>query len=278
MTDAGMGPGHGQFVWYELSSPDIAASKTFYKAVFGWETAAPPGAGSAYSFFLAKGVPVAGLNYLPESARRMGASPQWTGYVAVSDVDWAAQRAKELGGSIFVPPSDIPGVSRFTVIADPEGANLILSKGLGQGDEISQRRPAASPIVWHELNTSAPEKALTFYDGLLGWHEPDKSDFSQSDYRVFSEGSETIGGIAAKPNNWKRAFWRYYIQMTGIEAGVKRVLENGGKIYQAPFLLPSGAWVAFCADPGGAIFALMDTAVRVVVGCYSPRNPTQKGV
>jgi hypothetical protein len=52
----------------------------------------------------------------------------WLPYVAVDDVDSTTDRVEELGGRIFVPPSDIPGVGRFSVTADPTGASIALYK------------------------------------------------------------------------------------------------------------------------------------------------------
>jgi hypothetical protein len=43
-------------------------------------------------------------------------------YFAVGDADTIAARARELGGSLKVAPTDIPNVGRFSVIQDPQGA------------------------------------------------------------------------------------------------------------------------------------------------------------
>ncbi|MFY9874472.1 MAG: hypothetical protein WAL20_02320, partial [Rhodomicrobium sp.] len=47
-----------------------------------------------------------------------------------------------------------------------------------------------------------------------------------------------------------------------------------GQILNGPFILPSGASAVHCRDPQGAIFALIDTRVRVSVGCYKARDPS----
>jgi hypothetical protein len=49
----------------------------------------------------------------------------------VDDVDDRAAKVKELGGTVCVPPTDIPNVGRFCVINDPTGAavSLITLKG-----------------------------------------------------------------------------------------------------------------------------------------------------
>jgi hypothetical protein len=49
-------------------------------------------------------------------------------YIEHSDVDKAATMAKELGGQMFVPPTDIPNVGRFSVFADPTGAHFAIYK------------------------------------------------------------------------------------------------------------------------------------------------------
>ncbi|MEO8071863.1 MAG: VOC family protein [Acidobacteriota bacterium] len=43
-------------------------------------------------------------------------------YIAVDDVDAAAEKVTELGGSVRVPPTDILNTGRFCVINDPTGA------------------------------------------------------------------------------------------------------------------------------------------------------------
>jgi predicted enzyme related to lactoylglutathione lyase len=49
----------------------------------------------------------------------------WMVYFAVEDVDASAARVTELGGTVSVPPSDIPP-GRFSVVTDPHGAVLSL--------------------------------------------------------------------------------------------------------------------------------------------------------
>jgi predicted enzyme related to lactoylglutathione lyase len=47
-------------------------------------------------------------------------------YITVANCDERAARAAQLGGNIRVPPTDIPNVGRFSVIADPQGAAFSL--------------------------------------------------------------------------------------------------------------------------------------------------------
>jgi uncharacterized glyoxalase superfamily protein PhnB len=51
----------------------------------------------------------------------------WSVTFAVDDADEVANKARELGGTVLVPPVDAPWV-RMTVIADPQGATFIANK------------------------------------------------------------------------------------------------------------------------------------------------------
>jgi len=42
----------------------------------------------------------------------------------VDDVDATARQVETLGGKLLRPPEDIPGIGRFCVVQDPQGATL----------------------------------------------------------------------------------------------------------------------------------------------------------
>jgi len=47
----------------------------------------------------------------------------------VNDVAATFDRVAALGGQPFVPPTDIPGIGRFAIAADPTGATFALYQG-----------------------------------------------------------------------------------------------------------------------------------------------------
>jgi predicted enzyme related to lactoylglutathione lyase len=110
----------GAFCWNELSAGNTAKAGPFYEGLFGWtrqEIALP----HPYTRFLLGGREVAGMYPLPpEQAEAMPAS--WMVYFAVTDCDGSARTAERLGGSVHVGPQDIPGVGRFAMLRDPQGA------------------------------------------------------------------------------------------------------------------------------------------------------------
>jgi uncharacterized protein len=268
-----MGNSWGRFVWYELAATDVEGAKAFYSSVLGWRSQNAPSAGSAYSFFIAKDMPVAGLIELPAGARGAGAPPQWVGYVEVEDVDAAAGRVKKLGGSLHIPPTGVPGVSRFSVIADPQGATLALVKGEGQRQEQPAKPGAPGRVAWHELLAGDLEKAFAFYSELLGWQKGDAYTGPLGTYQQFSTGAEAIGGMFARPEMSPMSQWLYYFSVGDIEPAAKRVEACGGQIFYGPVIVPGGARIVHCMDPQGALFALIDWRVRAAIACYAPGAP-----
>jgi predicted enzyme related to lactoylglutathione lyase len=51
-------------------------------------------------------------------------TPRWNVSFWVADSDQAAAKAQELGGTVVLPPMDVPA-GRFTIVADPRGAAFI---------------------------------------------------------------------------------------------------------------------------------------------------------
>ncbi len=144
-----MSPTHGAFVWYELMTSDVAAAKSFYADVNGWDLQEMPMPGMTYTIANAGGTAVAGLMALPDQVRDAGGRPGWIGYVAVDDVDAGAAAFARDGGMVHRAPDDIPGVGRFAVVADPQGAVLCLFKG-------SDPEPAApQPLMTRPPGTPA---------------------------------------------------------------------------------------------------------------------------
>ncbi len=112
----------GAVTWLELTTADPERARTFYSGLFGWEAELQPIGGAEYTTFSMQGRPVAGMMLPPEELG--GGPPLWTVYFAVEDCDRSAERTRELGGEIRVPPTDVPGIGRFAALEDPQGAGF----------------------------------------------------------------------------------------------------------------------------------------------------------
>jgi predicted enzyme related to lactoylglutathione lyase len=250
---------HGKFIWCELMTHDTAAAADFYKSVVGWTTddmtveGLPP-----YTIFNADGVGVAGLMDFPAELEGQGIPPNWTGYVAVDDVDQTVKDVAAAGGTVRRPPEDIPTVGRFAVIADPHGAVICVMTPFPM-ENPPPNLPASTPghVGWHELFAGNGEEAFAFYSRLFGWTKDHDMDMGPMGvYRIFAEHGTQIGGMMTKPENVPMPFWGYYFNVPALDAAVETATARGAKVLNGPMEVPGGSWIVQATDPQGAYFCL----------------------
>jgi hypothetical protein len=120
-----IGATHGgplnQFCWPELTSPDPVSSVAFYSGLLGWGTKPESGFEEAQYIEWRLGNSSFGGLLPMRGDMWKGVPPHWMMYVTVADCDERAAKAKELGATICVPPTDIPNVGRFSVLTDAQG-------------------------------------------------------------------------------------------------------------------------------------------------------------
>jgi len=244
----------GQFAWYELLTTNMEAATTFYGDVVGWSMQDASTPEIPYRLFTAGDGPVSGLMALPPDALKMGATPRWVGYVGVDDVDVTVVRLKQLGGAVYVPPTD-SNIGRISIVADPQTATLALVRGL-KFDTGANDPEAPGRVGWHELLATDWKKAFAFYSELLGWQKAETEASPMDSYQLFAAGGRMVGGIFTKLARVPVPFWLYYFNVADIMVALRRVKARGGRVVQGPVELPGGTWIARCIDPQGAMFAL----------------------
>lgn len=117
---------HGTLCWADLSTPDAKRAQDFYSGLLGWQFMRDEKDPSGYlhikngEHFIG-GVP-------PAAHRPPGVPPHWLAYFQVDDVDATANKAKEMGAKMFLPPMSMEGVGRMSVMADPQGAVFAIFK------------------------------------------------------------------------------------------------------------------------------------------------------
>jgi uncharacterized protein len=248
----------GRFVWHELMTTDPRAAIAFYTEVIGWKAQefdqkiGP----EPYTMWLASQGPLGGVMTLPEEAKKMGAPPHWLGHVDVDDVDKTVALAKAKGGQVFVPPTAIPGVGTFSVIADPQGAVLSVFKPEQAMEAHDTSKPGE--IGWNELITTDAQAALAFYGELFGWKLLQEMDMGPAGkYLIYGQGDKHYGGMMTKtPDMPMPPAWIYYINADDLDAALARATSKGGNKLMGPMEVPGGTRVAQLTDPQGAVFAL----------------------
>ncbi len=115
----------GSFSWNELATNDTVRASAFYTGLFGW-TAQVQEEPFSYTTFSNGKRMNAGMLQMTEDWGDV--LPHWMVYFAVEDCDASAEKVKQLGGQLRVPPTDIPPVGRFAVVQDPQGGAFTIIK------------------------------------------------------------------------------------------------------------------------------------------------------
>ena len=256
-----------RFVWHDLMSTDREAALVFYRGLLGWTVQtldlSEMGATGEYHMLHAGGLPFGGAVELDESA---GVPSHWISYVSCADVDAVADRAGELGGTVGVPPMDIPGVGRFAVVLDPQGAAFSPMTALPGSPSAPESSvdgvvPPGCPI-WNELAAEDPEAAASFYAGLLGWGIETAPMEHGGTYTLLSRaaGLPHAGGVFQKSEMVPSSAWIVYFHVTDAAATVAKTGELGGSVLAPVVPVPGIGQVAWLQDPTGAVFAIMEPA------------------
>lgn len=248
----------GKFVWHELMTTDTEGAEAFYRNVVGWSARGSGMPGADYTVFTADGIDAGGMMKLPPAAPH----PGWIGYVHTDDVDAAIARLIQAGGIIRRAAEDIPGIGRFAVVADPQGATFVLFRPSPEMTQPARPPGTMGRAGWHELHAAEWESAFAFYADQFGWTKDAAFDMGpMGTYQLFAAGDGPIGGMMTKTDAVPTPAWLFYFNVPDIDAASARVTTGGGHVLSGPMEVPGGAWIIQCRDPQGAMFALLQPPV-----------------
>ncbi|MFF7790551.1 VOC family protein [Streptomyces sp. NPDC007991] len=115
----------GSLCWLELYTADVPAAAAFYHSVLGLETVGVDFAGGTYTTLTPPGqsedAMFGGLVPLADAGEE---EAHWLPYFEVTDPDGTVARARDLGGTVRMPATDLPDVGRLAKLTDPYGARF----------------------------------------------------------------------------------------------------------------------------------------------------------
>jgi predicted enzyme related to lactoylglutathione lyase len=260
--------------WIDTSQPDPEAAVDFYGGLFGWEfeSVMPPGAPAKYFMGRLRGLEVAAVSSLPESA---APKAMWDTYVAVESADETATKVRAAGGGVVKEPFDVPNAGRMAVLRDPEGAVFCV----WEAREFKGARVVNEPgsLNFNDLRTRDVDGAKGFYGSVFGWETlgleggfeawtlPGYGDHLASDdpdlrKRVAELGGPTgfedvVASLVAIGDDQPDvpAHWGVTFAVDDADAVAAKAEELGGTVVVPPFDAP---WVRMTVltDPQGASF------------------------
>lgn len=244
----------GTFSWTDLTTPDQAAAKQFYSALFGWQfTDMPAGEGVEYSMAAVDGKWVAAISPQPPQQREAGVPAMWNSYITVEDADATAARAAELGATVHAAPFDVLEAGRMAVIQDPQGAWFEIWQARQHIGAGLVNAPGA--LSWNELGTPDAAASTDFYGALLGWTTTPVEGMDPPYLVIRTADGHTNGGMRPPAPPGSSPSWLVYFATTDVDAASAAVTRLGGSVVMEPTDIGI-ARVSVVSDPQGAVFAL----------------------
>lgn len=240
--------------YIELTTPDREAARRFYSALFGWNVVDVPvdDQGNSYLTAELQGDVVAGIGgQLPEDA---GKPAFWGVFLAVDDVDEAAELVELAGGTLEAAPFDVMDLGRMAAVVDPTGARI----NFWQAKTMVGTARASEPCspIWNELTTPDPSLAAEFYVDVLDL-ATETSEIGGTTYTTLATDGGSIAGVVPPMVEGIPPHWSVYFNVKDVDGTVADVADLGGRIISGPFDVPDVGRMAVVSDPQGGMFALM---------------------
>ncbi len=249
----------GRFVWNDLMTKDADHCRAFYTELFNWKTNEMDMGDMGKYTMLLNG---------PDQHGQAGIVPledddvpsHWISYVTVDDVDATLAKVEGWGGTVAVPGVDIPGVGRFGVIQDPQGA-VISPFRSASGEPPIREKKDPGDFRWYELVTEDLPGAKTFYANVFGWTFEESSVGPDGYWIAKRKGDMPVCALMKKPPQMPvAAAWTSYINVEKINETHARALNLGGNEYVEVTKIPNAGYFSMLSDPSGAVFALYENA------------------
>jgi predicted enzyme related to lactoylglutathione lyase len=123
-------------------------------------------------------------------------------------------------------------------------------------DHYAQGVPA-----WADLATPDFEGAKRFYSTLFGWDCQDQAG-EGGPYSLAMQKGEAAAGIYQAQGDMA-SVWTTYIAVDDTDDAAERIRGAGGRILMEPTDVEDAGRMAIASDPGGAIFAIWESANHI---------------
>jgi hypothetical protein len=126
--------------------------------------------------------------------------------------------------------------------------------------------PTMNPVVHFEMPAEDRKRMASFYETAFGWKTellgPEMGDYvlvttAEKDVKPGAPAGAINGGFFPKKPDWPGQYPSIVIGVEDIEAAVRRVSKQGGKVLGEPMQIPGvGRYVSFFDTEGNRVSML----------------------
>ena len=239
----------GKFVWADIFSNDVNATRSFYEGLFGWKLrwiSEPP---DPYGIFSADGVDVAGLAF--RDVEGADAYSRWVHYLSVADASRAAQEVQQLGGRTLLAHS-VADRGEFAIFSSTNDVLLgAMTSSSGDPDDVQSMD---GQWIWWQLYVWDVDASVSILKSLAPFESQPADDSEHGDVLLSSGGYARAGVTALKAGSEEAPTWIGYVRVADAAAMAARAKQLGGRVV---FQADDGN-MAIVGDPGGALVGLVE--------------------
>lgn len=248
----------GSIVHVELYTDDLAATRRFYEAAFGWSSEPVEGM-EEYVMWEAPDPPFGGF---VERSSMAFPAPTTLCYVDVDDLAATVEAIADAGGEVLVEEQTVPGMGVFAVFRDPGGVVEAAWEARPEGELVGEEmpRPSETPgpgsLVHFELYTEDIPATRAFHEAVFGWAFEDVSD---GGYTVARPPGPPAGGLMPATDEWPTGTLIYHLVDSAATA-TRTIEAAGGHVLREPFDVEGWGTMAVFEAPGGVVGAVWEAA------------------
>ncbi len=242
----------GEFCWSNMITPQPAAARDFFAAMFGWTYQELPGLGHSMRV---DGHDIGAMFDRDDPSTPKGTAPHIGVLVMIADADAFTARVIELGGEAH-PPFAVAEQGRMVICADPNGARFDAwePKKATLTDGDSHAHGAAT---FHETLTTDIDRATAFYTALFGW-TPVHVRTPEYAYTTFSLRGIPVAGMMEITPPMAEAgvtpHWGTYFAVRDTDEAARVAVANGGALFIPPHDIPNVGRFCGVTSPQGVRF------------------------
>ncbi len=110
--------------------------------------------------------------------------------------------------------------------------------------------------IHFEIPSANPARAVEFYKKAFGWKI---KQWGKEPYWMITTGKAPEPGIdgAIMPKKDLKTTVNT-VGVPSVDKALKKILAIGGKVVRPKIAIPMMGWIAYCADPDGNVFGIIE--------------------